>query len=98
MSASIRTVISTWRKSCGLPAEAADWSLPIATRSRNSSCESPEGIVMKAWRFYAFGDMRLDDIPVPEIPPGHVLVAPLCVQPSVTEAQLAFGIPTLAYD
>jgi threonine dehydrogenase-like Zn-dependent dehydrogenase len=53
---------------------------------------------MRAWRFYQFGDFRLDDIPVPELKPRHVLVEPLCVQPSVTEAQLAFGIPTLAYD
>ncbi|MBM4077243.1 MAG: Zn-dependent alcohol dehydrogenase, partial [Planctomycetes bacterium] len=53
---------------------------------------------MKAWRFYGFGDMRLDDVPVPELKPGHVLVEPLVVQPSVTEAQLALGIPTLAYD
>jgi threonine dehydrogenase-like Zn-dependent dehydrogenase len=53
---------------------------------------------MKAWRFYAFGDMRLDEVPVPEVRPGHVLVKPLCVQPSVTEAQLAFGIPTLAFE
>lgn len=53
---------------------------------------------MKAWRFYGFGDFRLDEIPVPAILPRHVLVEPLCVQPSVTEAQLAFGIPTLAYD
>lgn len=53
---------------------------------------------MKAWRFHAFNDMRLDDIPEPELRPGHVLVRPLCVQPSVTEAQLAKGIPTLAYD
>lgn len=53
---------------------------------------------MKAWRFHAFGDMRLDDVPAPVLRPGHVLVQPLCVQPSVTEAQLAFGIPTLAYD
>src|SRR5882757_6930195 len=53
---------------------------------------------MKAWRFYGFGDMRLDDIPVPKCEPGHVVVEPLVVQPSVTEAQLAFGIPTLAYD
>src|SRR5262249_18731479 len=30
--------------------------------------------------------------------PGHVLLEPLCVQPSVTEAQLAQGIQTLAYD
>lgn len=53
---------------------------------------------MKAWRFHAFGDLRLDEVPVPECKPGHVLVKPLCVQPSVTEAQLAFGIPTLAYE
>lgn len=53
---------------------------------------------MKAWRFYGFKDLRLDDIPVPACSAGHVLVEPLCVQPSVTEAQLAMGIPTLAYD
>lgn len=53
---------------------------------------------MKAWRFYGFGDFRLDEVPVPALPPRHVLVEPLVVQPSVTEAQLAFGIPTLAYD
>lgn len=53
---------------------------------------------MKAWRFYAFNDMRLDEIPEPACLPGQVLVEPLCVQPSVTEAQLAKGIPTLAYD
>jgi len=53
---------------------------------------------VKAWRFYGFGDMRLDDVPEPVCRPGHVLAEPLCVQPSVTEAQLAFGIPTLAYE
>ena len=53
---------------------------------------------MKAWRFHGFGDMRLDEIPEPPCRPGHVLVTPLCVQPSVTEAQLAQGIPTLAFD
>ncbi len=53
---------------------------------------------MKAWRFYGFSDFRLEDVPPPQLRAGHVLVAPLCVQPSVTEAQLAFGIPTLAYD
>jgi threonine dehydrogenase-like Zn-dependent dehydrogenase len=53
---------------------------------------------MKAWRFHGFGDLRLDDVAEPEAGPGQVLVEPLCVQPSVTEAQLAFGIPTLAYD
>ena len=53
---------------------------------------------MKAWRFYDFGDMRLDDVPEPACRPGHVIVEPRCVQPSVTEAQLAFGTRTLAYD
>jgi threonine dehydrogenase-like Zn-dependent dehydrogenase len=53
---------------------------------------------MKAWRFYGFSDMRLEDVPEPVCGPGHVVVEPLCVQPSVTEAQLAYGIPTLAYD
>lgn len=53
---------------------------------------------MKAWRFHAFGDLRLDDVPEPLCGPGHVVVEPVCVQPSVTEAQLAQGIPTLAYD
>jgi threonine dehydrogenase-like Zn-dependent dehydrogenase len=53
---------------------------------------------MRAWRFYGFGDLRLDEIPEPECRPGHVIVEPLHVQPSVTEAQLAFGIKTLAYE
>jgi threonine dehydrogenase-like Zn-dependent dehydrogenase len=53
---------------------------------------------VKAWRFYAFGDMRLDDVPDVVTRPGHVVAEPLCVQPSVTEAQLAFGIPTLAFE
>jgi len=53
---------------------------------------------MKAWRFHRFNDMRLEDVPEPVCAPGQVLVEPLCVQPSVTEAQLAQGIPTLAFD
>jgi len=53
---------------------------------------------MRAWRFHGFGDLRLETVPPPTLRARHVLVEPLCVQPSVTEAQLAFGIPTLAYD
>lgn len=53
---------------------------------------------MKAWRFYGFNDMRLDDVPVPQCQPGYVIAEILCVQPSVTEAQLAQGIRTLAYE
>src|SRR5215472_6150845 len=53
---------------------------------------------MKAWRFYGFSDMRLDEVPAPACLPGHVIAQIRCVQPSVTEAQLAFGIPTLAFE
>ena len=53
---------------------------------------------MKAWRFYGFNDMRLDEVPDPVQREGHVIAEILCVQPSVTEAQLAYGIPTLAYE
>src|SRR5205814_1563896 len=74
-------------------------------RSAHAVREDPRAILllqeeraMKAWRFHGFNDLRLDDIAEPACPPGHVLVEPLCVQPSVTEAQLAQGIPTLAFD
>ena len=53
---------------------------------------------MKAWRFYGFNDMRLDEVPAPPCIPGHVVAEVLCVQPSVTETQLARGIRTLAFD
>src|SRR6202162_764201 len=53
---------------------------------------------MRAWRFYGFNDMRLDKVPDPVCRPRHVIAKVLCVQPSVTEAQLAFGIRTLAFD
>ncbi|MFO1022105.1 MAG: hypothetical protein U0903_15645 [Planctomycetales bacterium] len=35
--------------------------------------------------------MRLDEVSIPELKAGHVLVEPLVVQPSVTEAQLGTG-------
>ena len=53
---------------------------------------------MKAWRFYGFNDLRLDEVALPQCRFGHVVVKVLCVQPSVTEAQLARGIRTLAYE
>ena len=43
---------------------------------------------MKAWRFYAFGDMRLDEVELGDCPPDRVLIEPIVVQPSVTEAPL----------
>lgn len=53
---------------------------------------------MKAWKFYGFNDMPRDDTRDPFLKPRHVIVEVLCVQPSGTEAQLAFGIPTLAFE
>jgi threonine dehydrogenase-like Zn-dependent dehydrogenase len=53
---------------------------------------------MKAWRFYGFNNLRMDDISPPACRHGHVVVKVRCVQPSVTEAQLARGIKTFAYD
>lgn len=53
---------------------------------------------MKAWRFYGFNDMRLEEVAEPAVRPRHVLAEILCVQPSVTEAQLAYGVRTLAYE
>jgi L-iditol 2-dehydrogenase len=53
---------------------------------------------MKAWRFYDFGDMRLDEVPTPSPGPGEVLLRVLVVQPSVTEAILAGGRETIGYE
>jgi threonine dehydrogenase-like Zn-dependent dehydrogenase len=51
---------------------------------------------MKAWRFYAVGDMRLDEVPYPGDPkPGWVTLKVKVVQPSVTEAIRARGGPAL---
>jgi threonine dehydrogenase-like Zn-dependent dehydrogenase len=46
---------------------------------------------MKAWRMYGVGDMRLDEVPVPDVKPGWVLVRLRTIQPSVTEVQWAQG-------
>ena len=50
--------------------------------------------MMKAWRWYGFNDMRLEEEPVPEVKPGWVVAKVKVVQASVTEAQRAMGIPT----
>ena len=49
---------------------------------------------MKAWRWYAFGDMRLEEEPVPRVKPGWALLKIRMVQASVTDAQRAMGIHT----
>ena len=53
---------------------------------------------MKAWRWYDFGDMRLDEVPYPELKPGWVIARTKVVQPSVTEAIRALGLPTLGVE
>lgn len=53
---------------------------------------------MRAWRFHGYGDMRLDNVPEPQLKPGYVLARVRCVQPSVTEAVLARGGDTIASD
>jgi threonine dehydrogenase-like Zn-dependent dehydrogenase len=50
---------------------------------------------VKAWRFYEFGDMRLDEVPDPEVRPGWVVSRVRRVQPSITDAQRALGIGTI---
>ncbi|MDO8692258.1 MAG: zinc-binding dehydrogenase [Dehalococcoidia bacterium] len=52
---------------------------------------------MKAWRFYAFGDLRLDELPMPQVKPGWVLLKTRVIQMSVTEAMLAKGVPTVSF-
>lgn len=49
---------------------------------------------MKAWRVYDFNDMRLDEIPIPDIKPGWALVKIKVVQPSITEVLRIKGIGT----
>ena len=53
---------------------------------------------MKAWRWYDFGDMRLDEVPYPELKPGWVIAQTKVVQPSVTETIKASGLPTLGVE
>jgi threonine dehydrogenase-like Zn-dependent dehydrogenase len=53
---------------------------------------------MKAWTFYDFGDMRLEDIPDPVAKPGWVVCKVRRVQPSITDAQRAIGIETMGFE
>ena len=52
---------------------------------------------MKAWRFYSINDYRLEEVPVPEMKEGWVLVKPKVFQISVTEAACIRGIPTMGF-
>lgn len=52
---------------------------------------------MKAWRFYDFWDMRLDEVPYPQAGPGWVIIKVRVAQPSVTECLLAKGLKTYGW-
>ena len=52
---------------------------------------------MKAWRTYAWGDMRLDDVPEPVVRPGWVKARIRMVQPSITETLLLGGARTYGF-
>jgi threonine dehydrogenase-like Zn-dependent dehydrogenase len=49
---------------------------------------------MKAWRWYAFGDFRLEEEPMPVVKPGWCLIKIRVAQASVTDAQRAMGYHT----
>jgi threonine dehydrogenase-like Zn-dependent dehydrogenase len=49
---------------------------------------------MKGWVLHDFGDLRLEDVPEPQLRPGYVLLRVRAVQLSVVEAMLARGTPT----
>ncbi len=53
---------------------------------------------MKAWRFHGINDMRLDEVPDPQVQPGGVVVKVTVAQPSVTEVIRARGEETLGAD
>lgn len=48
---------------------------------------------MRAAVLHGFGDLRVDEVPDPEVGPGEVLIDVSCVQPSVTECMLIAGEP-----
>ncbi len=52
---------------------------------------------MKAWRLYAWGDMRLDEVPEPVVRPGWVKARIRTVQPSITETLLLGGVQTYGF-
>lgn len=52
---------------------------------------------MRAWQTYGYGDMRLEDVPDPQVRPGWVKVRVRVVQPSITETLLFQGRRTYGH-
>lgn len=53
---------------------------------------------VKGWVTYAFNEMRLEEVPYPELQPGWAIVKTKVVQPSVTEVQLFYGERSNSYE
>jgi len=53
---------------------------------------------VKGWLTYAFNEMRLEEVPYPQLKPGWGIVKTRVVQPSVTEVQLFYGERSNSYD
>lgn len=53
---------------------------------------------IKGWVTYGFNDMRLEEVPYPQLKPGWAIVKTKVVQPSVTEVQLFYGERSNSYD
>lgn len=53
---------------------------------------------MKAWVTYGYEDMRLEEVPEPEVKKDYVVLKVLAVQPAITETLLFHGAVTHHYD
>ena len=96
-SALIRAAAFMSARWCGRPAAIEGRFRPTAMRFRSSlastGADRESLAILRVLETCGSTTCRS-----PSCKPGHVVAEPLCVQPSVTEAQLAFGIPTLAFD
>ena len=46
---------------------------------------------VRGWLTHAFNEIRLEEVPYPEVKPGWAIVKTKVVQPSVTEVQPFYG-------
>ena len=53
---------------------------------------------VRGWLTHAFNEIRLEEVPYPELKPGWAIVKTKVVQPSVTEVQLFYGERSNSYD
>jgi hypothetical protein len=53
---------------------------------------------VRGWLTHAFNEIRLEEVPYPQIKPGWAIVKTKVVQPSVTEVQLFYGERSNSYD